>query len=101
MILKFTSEGGFGGFSKQVEVSSENLPEDMGQIVNRMFKNKQAFQPTEPENPYLRDACRYRLELETGGKKIDFRFNDTNVPHELQPLMHFLRQQSGENDPPP
>jgi hypothetical protein len=90
MDIKFTRSGGFMGGLFEKEISQENLPSDLQNIVQNLIENKAQYKKIKPSEQ-LRDGFVYSLELKKISPKLKLTFDDGNLPAELSPLVnHFL-----------
>ena len=78
---------------RHYEEDSHNLPEGIANTVNLLVNEKEKFQGI-IFNPDARDTLTYLLEVNTESEKINFRFDETNLPAELAPLFNYLREKS-------
>lgn len=95
MKLVYSREGGLFPQRAHTEVQSADLPADLQKVVDDVLTQPDAYQPV-PAGSALRDGYQYRLDLTEGRKKICLRFNDLNLPDDVQPLIHFLQQRTGK-----
>ncbi|QIP13375.1 hypothetical protein G8759_12420 [Spirosoma aureum] len=95
MKLVYSREGGLFPQVAQTEIKTTDLPADLQKLVDHLIAHPDAY-TSGSGNPAMRDGYQYRLDLHDGSKKVSLTFDDTSLPDDVQPLIHFLQKRTGK-----
>jgi hypothetical protein len=100
MKIYFEESGGFAGIDRNISINSDSLHPEEASELQRIVDNANFFDlPSEPAAAPLRgaDYLEYKITIETNdNKKYSIKTTDLTMPHNIGPLIRYLRQKAAK-----
>lgn len=89
--IEFERSGGFAGVTLVGVLHLDQLPEEEAQHLRCLVQDAHIFQlQSPPRSPDQADVFQYTLNVHTENDLKTLKFDESNIPAEAKPLIHFL-----------